>query len=531
MTEVDDALALARRYALLSETSLDRLTDALAEGSTAEEDILREWAPKAAAAEAAWQQEPEPGMLVVLHSLNKDELNGQLGECMAWDAGKERWAVRLLDGPSLSVRPANLRRASPAEPDERAKALDAAIQAAQLLSGMRIGSSEAGLKPTLLLDEAVGHDFGCVMAHQARGDLAMMSGDVPSAVTNLRRAVANGYGLRGDEDPFQQHASSSEQQLVRRVALAGALGNSGDIEGETVQLRKVLSAAPGHIHARLNLGQSLCQSGKEDEAIPELLMALQLPNEGPGRVADEQTVAIIRRNAVRKITYIWGSRASGLSHRHQWRESVELLQKLTAVMRTNLKSDAWIDPSAQTAEAHMLRTHASTGQRGTAAALYNARGQRVTDSDEALQLVLDLARTEANMGADLLELGDATASEEALARGRAALELHPQARGDPMMLSRFLYEEAKGKERAGDLANRAATTDDERARASVLYHEAKELYRTSHQKRPGDLATQQGFSRVQAKAHPDWEFVEVGGVGSGGGFARVLKPGAQLESL
>ena len=75
--------------------------------------------------------------------------------------------------------------------------------------------------------------------------------------------------------------------ILRRVALANALGNLDDLDGESHQLRQVLAVNPGHVHARLSIGQNLRQRGKEDEAVPEFMMALQLPNEGPGRLADE----------------------------------------------------------------------------------------------------------------------------------------------------------------------------------------------------------------------------------------------------
>ena len=72
------------------------------------------------------------------------------------------------------------------------------------------------------------------------------------------------------------------------------------------------------------------------------------------------------------------------------------------------------------------------------------------------------------------------------------------------------------------------SADAGRARAAALYAEAKELYRTSHRTDP-DPAAQQGFSRVQAKAHPDMEYVQVGP--GGGGYARALREGVQLEAI
>ena len=77
-----------------------------------------------------------------------------------------------------------------------------------------------------------------------------------------------------------------------------------------------------------------------------------------------------------------------------------------------------------------------------------------------------------------------------------------------------------------DKSRGLATTAD--AQAQALFHEAKELYRASHTVSP-DEACQQGFGRVQAKAHPDIEYVEAGP--GGGGYARVIRGSVELERL
>ena len=86
--------------------------------------------------------------------------------------------------------------------------------------------------------------------------------------------------------------------------------------------------------------------------------------------------------------------------------------------------------------------------------------------------------------------------------------------------------QAKCKEHEGDAAD--LRTDAGRARAAELYTEAKKRYRTSHRTHP-DAAAQQGFSRVQMKAHPDVEYVQAGP--GGGGYARMLRDGVQLEAI
>ena len=478
-----------------------------------------------------FQHEPEQGMCVELHSLSKAELNGQLGECQQWNAEKERWAIRLLDGQGkiILVKPANLRRAPPAEQERRDSAFELSCEATGILSSLRSTDGEtkatAALQRVLdLLSQAEALDFANVAIHQARGDMAMMQGDMASAILHFRRAVANGYNLKA-EDPNINNSKGQqpgEQQLVRRVALAGALGNHGDLDGEEQQIRMVLAASPGHIHARLNLGQNLKQRGCVDDAVPELLMALQLPNDGPGNSGDAYTVAVMRCSAARQLTSIYGRRASEMSTQREHRAAVTQLERLAKMLRDLLEGPLWF-------------THADRGTAGlashdvavvadvTVAGLFGTGGQSVSQIREIVQVVLDLARTEANMAGDYLELNERAASEEALERSEAALALHPDAQADCKMQGRLQYERGKCKEHEGDAAEREGSGE-----AARLYHEAKELYRASHKTCP-DAAPQQGFGRVQAKAHPDMEFVQ--NLPGGGGFARALKPGVQLEAL
>ena len=161
------------------------------------------------------------------------------------------------------------------------------------------------------------------------------------------------------------------------------------------------------------------------------------------------------------------------------------------------------------------------------AATFRPDGKAATQLQETVKVVIDLARAEANQAGDLLEMNERAAAAEALERCAAALALHPNSEGDAAMQGRLQYERGKCKEHEADAAAREGNSGE----AVRLYVEAKEIYRASNQKCP-DAAPRQGFSRVQAKAHPDVEFVQEGPAGfSGGGYARILKPGVQLEEL
>ena len=485
-------------------------------------DVSDEW----------FHHEPEQGMLVELHSLSKDELNGRQGECMVWLEAKERWEIRLLAGASeqsIAVRPANLRRAPRAATEQNNLAEDSAIRAIEVLQSMR-RTHQGGYDPAAvakvnaLLDEAEQHSFACTMVHQARGDLAIMAGNLAMMVVHLRRAVANGYNLQG-ADAAEPNAGRGEQQLARRVALAGALGNSGDLAGEEKQLRLVLAANPGHIHARLSLGQNLCQRGQDSDALPELLMALQLPNDGPGRLVDEYTVCMVRCQAARKLASVYGRKASALSQQRQHRAAIEQLQKLAKILREALDGPIFLTSEDRGEAVPTSHQSQPVAAGSTVAATFGANGRPVSQVKEVVEMVLDLARTEANMAGDFLELDERANAEEVLGRSKAALALHPDADADDSMHGRLMYEAGKCKEHAGDEAVRESRRNDD---AATFFSEAKEMYRASHKRFP-DQAAQQGFSRVQAKAHPDMEYVQVGP--GGGGYARPLKPGVQLETL
>lgn len=484
-----------------------------------------------------FQHDPEQGMLVELHSLSKAELNGRLGECTAYVPSKERWAVQLLNADaspsqSIAVKPGNLRRAPPA--DAADLAFTAAEKAISILSNMRSEPSgrysEADIERVhMLFDEAEKHDWANVSVHQGRGDLAMMRGDMAGAVVHFRRAVANGYNLKG-ADSTVVGGAPGEQQILRRVALANALGNLDDLDGESHQLRQVLAVNPGHVHARLSIGQNLRQRGKEDEAVPEFMMALQLPNEGPGRLADEVALSQIRRAAIQQLTSIFGKRANQLSRQRQHRASIEQLQKLAKILRESLSGPQYDDKNGdEVAPILTGNVEHTEWNESTTAVFFGAGGRQISQTEVLCQLVTDLARTESNMTADYLELGERSNAEDALARAEAALALHPTTKHDKKMQGRLKYERGKVKEHEGDEVTNAGG-EGATERAAALYNEAKEIYRASHNLCP-DVAAKEAFGRAQVKAHEDMEFVPGPG---GGGVARV-KPGrpggVRLEQL
>ena len=476
-------------------------------------------------------------MLVELHSLSKAELNGRYGECTEWVQTNKRWAVQLIGGEtaqSIAVKAANMRRAPPAPMKASNLAFEAANKGIDILSNLRADASgrysQADVERVhALFDEAAKHDWANICVQQGRGDLAMMRSDLRGALVHFRRAVANGYNLKVSDG---SGGRPGEQQLRRRVALAGALGNSGDLEGESYQLRQVLAVSPGHVHARLSLGQNLKQRGSVDDAVPELLMALQLPNEGPGHVTDEAALLQIRRTALEQLTYVYGSRASQLSQQGQHRASVDALQKLAKMLRDTLsgpqyytKGEPRLARDADAAETEYDET--------TSAVCFVVGGRQISNTELLCRLVRDLARTESNMVSDYLLLHERANAKEAVARAELALALHPTTQKDANLMGRVVYERGIIKEDEGDEVDREGG-EGATERAAVLYIEAKELYRASNKLCP-DGAVKHSFQRVQVKAHPDMEFVTTldGSHGPGGGMAR-LKPGrapVQLEQL
>ena len=261
----------------------------------------------------------EAGALVEIHSLSRADLNGKQGWCVAWDAAKERWGVLVIGMESpIALRLANIRFALMPEPASIQPAATAARQAATLLTQARSNRPEAATlveQAVQLLNTAENHDPGCVMMHQLRGDLAHMSRDFAGMSTHMRRAVASDRG-------------SHEEKLARRMGLASALGEMGDFPGEEEQCRQVLRRAPGHIHARYALGCNLIQRGRHDDAMPELMMAIQLPNDDP--LLDERMVQQVRGLARKSLMNSTRTRSQEAAAEGNHGRAVELLKTLLA---------------------------------------------------------------------------------------------------------------------------------------------------------------------------------------------------------
>ena len=98
-----------------------------------------------------WDVPVEPGLIVELHSLSRDDLNGRQGEALEWDKSKERWGIKLAYNNSfLSVRPANLKRAPPVTEQVREKAFTKAQEAGEFLARVRAGACPRAEFPTYL---------------------------------------------------------------------------------------------------------------------------------------------------------------------------------------------------------------------------------------------------------------------------------------------------------------------------------------------------------------------------------------------
>ena len=427
------------------------------------------------AAPDGWEVPVEIGMHVELHSLSRDDLNGRRGEALAWDPAKARWAIHLIGDEKMAVRPINLKRAPPAAADVKEEAFSAAEEAAGLLSAIRQGEgppAQLFQQAEALLAKAEQLDPAQVMLHQARGDAAHMQGRYAEQAKHARRAVANGHGVVASED-------GRNYQNQRRMALAAALGNAGDLEGEVEQVRAVLAAEPGHVHARLTLGQSLLDRGEFEAAVPELLMALQLPDAAkpPWASMSPADLAMMRDGARDALVGAFGRRAQQLAARGEHRLAADMLDKRLLPL------------------------------------------PRLTPDQSAT--------ASANLATSLCALGETTKAEQLLEAARARGGAAPLKRASVLTTSGHCKETLADNRRGG-----RAEVDET---AAALYAEAKAFYREANALSE-DPASRRGFTRVQAKVHPGMEWVpqpESGAMGDGrlGGFARATLGGVSLEEL
>jgi hypothetical protein len=370
----------------------------------------------------------EPGQLVELHSLSREDLNGKRGYCTTWDASKDRWGLSLAGESKhvLAVRPSNLE--SPARPElsSTEAAEEAADRAASLLDEAEKGGSGA----SALFDQAESHlitaevyDPGCTLMLQIRGDLAHMCGDHASVATWMLRAVANSR-----ETPARTTAT--------RMSLAHALGELEDFKGEEEQLRAVLEAIPGHIQARHHLGQNLSQSGRGAEAIPELLLALELPDESQTDTP-KHGIKICRDDARSKLRgHIQQAYTAGDSAR-----AFELLQRIIAVPGINADETSLFESELVS----MLTKAGQIDEADKAAArAFAANATSLDKVGYAYHTAAECKEMRANMCADTTE--KAALYDEALALVRRACEVHP----DPASLqARGRIEAKKSYEQGG----------------------------------------------------------------------------------
>lgn len=423
-------------------------------------------------APAGWDVPAEIGLIVELHSLSRDDLNGQRGECAVWDGAKERWSVRLAGGKFVSVRPMNLRRAPPVSADARETAFSKASEASELLYQIRTGSPNDGplfAQVARLLAEAEAIDAANLSAAMTRGDLACMRGDYVAQAAHTRRAIANGHGMSGDDGVNRQNQ--------RRVALAGALGNLGDLEGEVEQLRLVVKTEPGHIHARLSLGQNLLQRKQHIDAVPELLMALQLPGDSKPPMPAKMRETM-RAQARELLSSAYGLAAQALAAKGEHAEAIATAKRI--LQTPNMPSDV-----RATAETNCATSHTA--------------------------------------------LREYALADAALERARAFEGL------DPHTEAFVLTTCGHCKENEGDraIADRGGGEPDEAELA--LYAAAKALYARANALCE-DATSRRGHTRVQAKVHPGIEWVPLpvtGAMGDGllAGAAQCKGEEVELEQL
>ena len=256
--------------------------------------VFEKWLPRLNTEVAAWESTPlEEGLLVELHSLSRNELNGLHGYCGVVEAESGRRGVELLRAEktrTIAVKPENLRRAPPSPRHDRAKAKELADAADARLNAARGGSMISGVfdagfpadartlckEAVALMEQAAALDPAGLMVHSNRCDLAIMTQQRGLQAQHAKRGIANAT-----------RPADQAQRINMRLALASALGEMGDCSGAMHQCRAVLAAQPENLMARLNLGMALNEqrnpaSGNDEEATVQLMMALQLPTNDEG---------------------------------------------------------------------------------------------------------------------------------------------------------------------------------------------------------------------------------------------------------
>ena len=267
------------------------------------------------------------GAFVELHSLSSADMNGRVGFCGPFNSGTGRFPVQLCqDGTSslvapIAIKAENLRRAPAPDTATRDAATAKIKEAGAAMERARSGELflAPGQDPTTqenadtaellrsaeaLLSEAAQSDPANQFLHVARMDICAQRMDKAGVIRHAHRVIANPTsGERG----LTTHARMSlANALMQQVGTAMAdrdpgarsdplaYANETDMEGATAQLRMVLRDNPEDLYARYLLGGALIGCGRAGDAIPELMMATQLP---PGSERPEQAAGIQRAAA------------------------------------------------------------------------------------------------------------------------------------------------------------------------------------------------------------------------------------------
>lgn len=252
----------------------------------------------------------------------------------------------------------------------------------------------------------------------------------------LHRAVAAEERSPEEESPT---AVSLRMQLASTVG--DPYNPNRDVNEEEKQLRFILRAAPGYHEARLQMGLNLMDRGRADDAFAELMMALQLPDEGNRR--DPSVLEYVRSMACEKLAQILASRAARRASVEDHAGAITDLQQLLRLDPTRLPSE-----EAARCELNLALSFSASGRSDDAAA---AIQRAVAYAPEKKQLRAMLQRVAA--------LQHEYAADELIGR---------QDNGSKPAAAIALYEQAKEGYRAAN-----AICDEPPAREAFLRVQVK----------------------------------------------------------
>jgi tetratricopeptide (TPR) repeat protein len=236
--------------------------------------------------------------------------------------------VHLAGGNKMAVRPINLRRALPVSADAGDKAIFFANKAIGTLS--QIPDAQEAQEPQepqqhlftradTFLNQGAEKDPASVRVHSLRGDAAKLRGQYTEQVRHMRRAVANSHCLLATDGCSHQNR--------HRMELAVALGCAGDVAGQLEVMRTVLEMEPESIFARLMFGQALLHRGDFEAAVPELMIALHMPNKAKPLwpKLDAEKLHMFREEARLVLSQAFSQRAAKLAAQGDHLQAIELL--------------------------------------------------------------------------------------------------------------------------------------------------------------------------------------------------------------